>query len=118
MPGVLYRCVFCDVSHEVTRRADGPVYLRCPTTYRWAWYDARAFDAARPARGAGRATGRAAGSRVTKTAAMAGVRGRRSASGGRRAAPTRAKAATSRRAGRKAAARPASRKRAGKRGRR
>jgi hypothetical protein len=110
MPGILYRCVFCDVSHEVTKRADGPVYLRCPTTYRWAWYDARAFDAARPARGAGRAT---------KAAAAAGARRRRPASGGRRApASTRAKATASRRAGRKAAGRPASRKRAGKRGRR
>jgi len=111
MPGILYRCIFCETSHEVARRSDGPVYLRCPTTYRWAWYDARAFETERPARGAGRS-------------AAAGARRRRPASGGRRpAAPSRAKAATSRRAGRKAPARRAptrsvSRKRPAKRGRR
>jgi hypothetical protein len=112
MAGVLYRCIFCETSHEVAKRADGPVYLRCPTTYRWAWYDARAFEAARPARGTGRA------------AAAAGATRRRPASGGRRtAAPSGAKAAASRRAGRRAPARrssgrPASGKRTGKRGRR
>lgn len=111
MAGILYRCIFCDVSHEVAKRADGPVYLRCPTTYRWAWYDARAFEpaggtAARPARG------------TRRGAAAAGAPRRRPASGGRRAAgATRAKAA-SRRTGHRASGRPASRKRSGKRGRR
>ena len=100
MAGIVYRCIFCDTSHEMSTRSDGPVYLRCPTTYRWAWYDARAFELAGPSRRAGRA---ASGS-------TAGTR--------RRAGAARAKTAAPRRAGRKAAGRPAARKGAKRRGRR
>ena len=100
MAVIVYRCIFCDSSHEISRRSDGAVYLRCPTTYRWAWYDARAFESARPSRGARRA---ASGS-------TAGAR--------RRAGTARAKTAAPRRAGRKTAGRPAARKGAKKRGRR
>jgi len=109
MAGVLYRCIFCDVSHEGARRADGPIYLRCPTTYRWAWYDERAFEQARPARGAIRASGGAAGAR-RRTRAKPAAR--------RAGSSSRAKAATSRRAGRRASARPSARKRSRKGGRR
>ena len=113
MAGILYRCIFCDVSHEVSRRSDGPVYLRCPTTYRWAWYDERAFQLAAPSRGGGRG----ASARST-----AGAR-RRPAVTGRRAGTGRAKAATARRTGRKTAGRSAARRStarrsSGKRGRR
>ena len=108
MAGILYRCIFCEVSHEVAKRADGPVYLRCPTTYQWAWYDARAFEAAG---GAARGTARRA---------TAGARGRaRPASAGRRAgAASRTRSAGKRRAGRRAPSRPAARARSRKRGRR
>lgn len=110
MAGVLYRCIFCDVSHEVTKRADGPVYLRCPTTYQWAWYDARAFEAV------------GGSARGTTRRAAAGARGRaRPASAGRRAASgSRAKgsAGRRRRAGGKATARPRARARVRKKGRR
>ncbi|HET7265329.1 MAG TPA: hypothetical protein VFL28_11715, partial [bacterium] len=82
MPGILYRCIFCETPHEVSRRTDGPVYLRCPTTYRWAWYDERAFQLRAPSRG-----GRAASAGTT-----AGAR-RRPARAGRRAGTGRAAAA-------------------------
>jgi hypothetical protein len=103
MAGILYRCVFCETTHEVARRSDGPVYLRCPTTYQWAWYDARAFDLASPARRAGRtaAPRRSGGVRRAKSAA-----------------PARAKAGSARRAGRRAPTRASSRKRPRKAGRR
>lgn len=103
MAGILYRCIFCDASHEVAKRADGPVYLRCPTTYRWAWYEARAFEPA----------GSPAADRV-RSARRAG----RPATGGRRAAASTRAKAPARRTGRGTAGRPASRKRSGKRGRR
>lgn len=102
MAGILYRCIFCDASHEISKRSDGPVYLRCPTTYRWAWYDRRAFEPARPSRGGGRAA--AAGG------STAGAR--------RRAGTARAKTVAPRRAVRKAAGRTAARRSAKKRGRR
>jgi hypothetical protein len=99
MPGVLYRCVYCDTSHEVARRADGPVYLRCPTTYRWAWYDVRAFELPVSARaGASGGTVRSRGARASST-------GRRSA-----AAQSGGKAGAARRTGRRAATRSSARK--------
>lgn len=48
MAGVEYVCVLCGETHVVATRADGPVYLRCPTTYVWAWHDTGAFEGARP----------------------------------------------------------------------
>jgi hypothetical protein len=91
MAGIFYRCVFCGSSHEVARRAGGPLYLRCPATYRWAWYDAAAFqsEAAEPRR-AGRA--------AVGTRARASAR-RRTGSARAAAAPRRAGRKTISRAG-------------------
>jgi hypothetical protein len=101
MPGVLYRCVFCETSHEVARRADGPVYLRCPTTYQWAWYDVRAFETPSLAKSAFRAAG---GTAVARRHARASSTRRRSL------ASSGAKAGASRRAGRRSAPRASARK--------
>jgi hypothetical protein len=108
MPGVLYRCVFCETSHEVARRADGPVYLRCPTTYQWAWYDVRAFETPRLAKSA---SGAARGTAVTRRHARASSTRRRSL------ASSGAKVGTARRAGRRSAPRASARRRPRKGGR-
>lgn len=108
MAGIRYLCVFCKSEHEVAKRADGPVYLRCPTTYRWAWYDARAFDAARIARRSGKAAASAGGT------AGARRRVRPASPAPRTRTSPRAKAAVKK--GR--AARPSARKSPRKRGRR
>jgi hypothetical protein len=113
MPGVLYRCVFCETSHEVARRADGPVYLRCPTTYRWAWYDVRAFELPAPARAAaGRGSAGQSPARGEAARGTVGARHRaRTSAGGRRSAvSTRGKAGAARTAGRRSAPRAPARK--------
>jgi hypothetical protein len=115
MAGVQYLCVYCESTHEIAKRADGPVYLRCPTTYRWAWYDARAFDAAR-------AGGRGKAPRAAKTAAGSTAGSRRtlsSPSAGRRRTSSRPKAAAKKgRAAARSSARSSARKSPRKRGRR
>lgn len=108
MPGVLYRCVFCESSHEVARRADGPVYLRCPTTYQWAWYDVAAFELGRP--------NGASAARTSSTARAAGGtagarrRTRTKASGRRSLVSSGAKGGTARRTGRRSTPRASARK--------
>jgi hypothetical protein len=104
MAGVLYRCVFCESSHEVTKRADGPVYLRCPATSQWAWYDARAFDVARITRRNGKA--------AASSGSAAGARRRARPAPARRRAPSKAKTA------KRSVARASARKTPRKRGRR
>jgi hypothetical protein len=111
MAGVQYLCVYCESTHEVAKRADGPVYLRCPTTYRWAWYDARAFDAARSG-------GRGKAPRAAKTPAGSTAGSRRvlsASSAGRRRTSARPKAAAKKSG---SAARSSARKSPRKRGRR
>jgi hypothetical protein len=120
MPGVLYRCVFCESSHEVARRADGPVYLRCPATYQWAWYDVAAFDLGRPnGASTGRAAGRnqASGARASAGTAGARRRGRTKASGRRALVSSGAKRGAGRRTGRRTTPRASARK-SGRGGRR
>ncbi|HLW47656.1 MAG TPA: hypothetical protein VKW09_07805 [bacterium] len=112
MPGVLYRCVFCEASHEVARRADGPVYLRCTTTHQWAWYDVGAFEGASPARAAARRSAgqsRAPGDTAEGTAG-ARRRARTPARGRRSLTSAGAKAGSPRRAGRRPAPRASARK--------
>jgi len=101
MPGVLYRCVFCETSHEVARRAEGPVYLRCPTTYQWAWYDVAAFETSGPAKAASAAAG---------GTAVARRRARASSTRSRPLASSGAKAGAAGRAGRRSAPRASARK--------
>jgi hypothetical protein len=114
MPGILYRCVFCETSHEVARRADGPVYLRCPTTYRWAWYDVTAFESAPD--GQRSSSGEAApGHRALPTSPAGGTAGARrrsrtKTSGRRSLVSAGAKGRTSRRTGRRTTPRASARK--------
>jgi hypothetical protein len=117
MPSILYRCVFCESSHEVARRAEGPVYLRCPTTYQWAWYDVAAFESAgpngasaqRPSTDSPRKGARAA-ARTAGGTASARRRARPKASGRRALVASGAKSGTARRAGRRSTPRASARK--------